>query len=172
MQSILSPRSRTRGCQQPLSMQQVGTALVGLSMMALAIVTLFFVASNAVFVPLLATYCSLAAIVIFCYFYCSLADISKPGGIPCLCMKATQRTDRYCRVCQVTVPGFDHHCAVSRARRAGSSMALGFLHLPPPSFSLPVPSPVPQCLRRETHVFFFLLPRALRHHSLYVAHDQ
>ena len=44
------------------------------------------------------------------WLYVELVDPSLPGGIPCICMRKTQASSRYCSSCKKGVPGLDHHC--------------------------------------------------------------
>lgn len=40
----------------------------------------------------------------------SLLPRRVQGGIPCVCMRESQRSARYCGTCRKTVIGMDHHC--------------------------------------------------------------
>ena len=103
--------SRTHGCQRPFSGQQVFTLLLGFILIGLGFATIIAVSSIESFATLLSVYAVLTGLLAFSYFYCAFADVTAPaGGISCICMRATQRIERYCRTCQSVIPGFDHHC--------------------------------------------------------------
>lgn len=44
------------------------------------------------------------------WFVLEMSDPSQEGGIPCICMKKTQSTMRFCQLCRKNVKGLDHHC--------------------------------------------------------------
>jgi palmitoyltransferase len=52
----------------------------------------------------------LVCIVLSCWLYIEITDPSKPGGVPCWCMRKTQARSRYSAADRKTVPGLDHHC--------------------------------------------------------------
>ena len=105
-------QARVRGCANPLSPIQVATASMGVVNIALAIVIFSLYSDASVRGILLGTYCGLAAVVVTCYFVCSFSDVTKSGGVPCLCMRDSQSRSVYCGTCRAMIPGFDHHCAV------------------------------------------------------------
>jgi hypothetical protein len=104
---------RTRGCAPPLSPVQVATFISGAAIIALALAAFIVGASDAARAALVATHSVLAAALLAAYLMCSLSDVSTRGGVPCPCMRATQRVDRYCRVCHTSVPGV--RCSAHRA---------------------------------------------------------
>ena len=106
-----SRRARARGCEAPFSPLQIGTVLIGVIDITLAIIVFSLYAAPGARAALLGSYCALAAVVAASYLVCACADVTVRGGVPCWCMRATQAKDRYCNTCNALVPGFDHHCA-------------------------------------------------------------
>jgi len=56
------------------------------------------------------SFTALAAIFVGCWLVLEIGDPSEDGGIPCVCMKKTQSTMRFCQLCRKNVRGLDHHC--------------------------------------------------------------
>ena len=102
---------RKRGCQRPLSIQQVVTAAIYLLLSALGLISLALCASPPAKGFTLAIYATLVCINTACWAYCSVVDVTVRGGIPCSCVRATQLQERYCPQSRAVIPGFDHFCA-------------------------------------------------------------
>lgn len=102
---------RKHGFQFPLSPWQIAAIAAYLTLSVLALVTYGLYASSSTIGICYGVYCALMFILLIAYLYCSLADVSKPGGIGCMCMRKTQRAPpKYCRLCNKVIPGLDHHC--------------------------------------------------------------
>lgn len=104
-------KRRTRGCERPFSVEQVlaivaYTAFTAISVVAFAL----YAASAAELAITLGTYGGFVLLVIMAYLYCVLVDVAAPGGFALPCMRPTQQNERWCRLCQKTIPGLDHHC--------------------------------------------------------------
>lgn len=109
--SPTAPAARRRGLELPLAYEQLiaGSGEVVFSVLAFVVFGLY---AEDYAVPITcAVYAVPVCVVVWAYVYCSTVDPSVGGaGFPCVCMKATQARDRYCRICGKTVPGLDHHC--------------------------------------------------------------
>ena len=58
----------------------------------------------------LAVNAGLVIIGMCCWLYIELTDPGKPGGIPCWCMRETQKRVRFSAADQKRIMGLDHHC--------------------------------------------------------------
>ena len=105
-----SNEPRIRGLQYPFSAEQIiaGTGEIIFTTLAYIIFSLY--ARDEYKIMTIIVYSIPVILVLIMYIYCSYIDPSLPGGIPCICMKTTQNTTRYCRICKKSIPGLDHHC--------------------------------------------------------------
>lgn len=111
MASSMEQRVRKRGCEAPLSREQLSATTLQLAVVALTYILLGVYAAGASIIIPISLYSATVLVVLCCWAYCVAADPSLPGGIPCARMARTQREERYCRQCRKVIPGLDHHCA-------------------------------------------------------------
>jgi hypothetical protein len=102
---------RTHGCQPPLSLQQICTAAIWVAITALALLVFALYGAPSTVAFTIAVYGVLALCVLLCYAYCSCADVTAAGGVPCPCLRATQAIERFDPRSNAAILGFDHHCA-------------------------------------------------------------
>lgn len=59
----------------------------------------------------MAVHVPLVVLLIAAWLYVEIVDPALEGGIPCICLRESQNSARYCGACRKTVIGLDHHCS-------------------------------------------------------------
>lgn len=108
--AMLSNEPRIRGFQRPFSNEQIIAGLGEILFTVLAYIIFSLYARDEYKIITICIYSIPVLMLLVAYTYCSFIDPSTPGGIPCICMRTTQSTTRYCRICRKSIPGLDHHC--------------------------------------------------------------